>query len=520
GDATAPRPFVGVDLTDDLRVARPMPDAVTAADHLHLGPVAPHRPLQVIVADDVPSNRQLLAFFLEGLPHAPLEARGATEAGILYRRAPSGLVIMDGDMPEDDIVAALASIRAFEQEHGLPPVPVLVLVSHEAQAERMLAAGCTETLEKPLTRSGLRAAVQRLAPPHAEPELQPEHTGYAGYGADAAELPYGGESDDAHAAPPEFAELPDLFLSDAGNGADADNPDHADHAGTGGLSLAGDAAPDWNTAPDWNAAEATQDHVYPYDAPLHAPAQSHATGMGALSAPQNDEFRPDDAMADENAPAAPEAEAPTSWHPWERPAPGLAAAGATEGDAPDADTQEQPPHVTDAHAGHADAARTMPHAAGPDEAEELPDLFGAAIFAVGHAVPAAGTQPLAPGAAPASAPPLATGLSHEGGALPEGGSLLDLIVTDVEDAEPDDDAPTASGQPTSTPASAAPVSASPTPSVEAEEAAATVAAAATPVAAAAPTWDNDFEESVGDPMPLATAPAQPPVAGAAATTAR
>ncbi|WMW66704.1 hypothetical protein [Nitratidesulfovibrio liaohensis] len=106
GDATAPRPFVGVDLIDDVRVIRPMPDAVTAADHLHLGPVAPRRPLQVIVADDVPSNRQLLAFFLEGLPHAPLEARGATEAGILYRRAPSGLVIMDGDMPEDDIVAA------------------------------------------------------------------------------------------------------------------------------------------------------------------------------------------------------------------------------------------------------------------------------------------------------------------------------------------------------------------------------------------------------------------------------
>ncbi|NHZ47770.1 response regulator, partial [Nitratidesulfovibrio liaohensis] len=488
GDATAPRPFVGVDLTDDLRVARPTPDAVTAADHLHLGPVAPRRPLQVIVADDVPSNRQLLAFFLEGLPHAPLEARGATEAGILYRRAPSGLVIMDGDMPEDDIVAALASIRAFEQEHGLPPVPVLALVSHEAQAERMLAAGCTETLEKPLTRSGLRAAVQRLASPHAEPDPQPEYTGYAGYGASAAELPYGEEGDDAHAAPPDFAELPDLFLAAAGNGADGGL---AGNAGTDELSLAGDAAP------AWDAPEATWDGAHADD----TPARPHDTIMDALPELPDGESRPDgDALAE------PAADEPTAWHPWDRPVSGSVLPGALATGA-----QELAPLSPEA--AHAMADATSP---GEDhaEAEELPDLFGADIFAVGHADPAVAPQASASGATPA------TGASHDGSLLPEGGSLLDLIVTDAEDAEPVDEAPTAPSQPPATPPSAAPDSASLTPSIMAEEPAATVAAAATTAAASTTVWGDDFEESVGEPMPVATAPAQPPVAGAAATTAR
>uniref|UniRef100_B8DPV0 Multi-sensor hybrid histidine kinase n=1 Tax=Nitratidesulfovibrio vulgaris (strain DSM 19637 / Miyazaki F) TaxID=883 RepID=B8DPV0_NITV9 len=500
GDATAPRPFVGVDLTDDLRVARPMPDAVTAADHLHLGPVAPHRPLQVIVADDVPSNRQLLAFFLEGLPHAPLEARGATEAGILYRRAPSGLIIMDGDMPEDDIVAALASIRAFEQEHGLPPVPVLALVSHEAQAERMLAAGCTETLEKPLTRSGLRAAVERLAPPHAEPEPQPEYADYAGYGAAAAELPHGEEGDDARATPPEFAELPDLFLSAADNGADAGaagHVGHVGHAGSDGPSLAGDAAP------AWDAPETTRDDASPSNAPTYPHDDSAMDALPELldegfapNATEADAGAPHEAAADAPVPAEPVPAEPTSWHPWDRPVAGTQVAGAPE----------PAPHAADNDGGNADAAHAMTHEEESNEAEELPDLFGADIFAVGHADPAAGQQPSASGGT-------ATSVAHGNGVLPEGGSLLDLIVADAEDSEPGADAPTASGQAPAAPAPTPPAS----PLVAG--AAATVAAAATSTEMAPPAWDDNFEESVGAPTPVKTAPAQP-VAGAAAATAR
>lgn len=146
GDLTAPRAAAVEDLAAP---AAPMPRL---------------RPLRVLIADDVPSSRQLLTFYLEGLPHETLEARSTEEAASLYRRAPAGLVVFDGDMPEDAIVTSLGEIRAFEGEQDLPPVPVLVLVSHDEQGRRLMQAGCTDALAKPITRTGLRETVLRLAP--------------------------------------------------------------------------------------------------------------------------------------------------------------------------------------------------------------------------------------------------------------------------------------------------------------------------------------------------------------------
>lgn len=509
GDATAPRPFVGVDLTDDLRVARPAPDAITAADNLHLGPVTPRRPLQVIVADDVPSNRQLLAFFLEGLPHAPLEARGATEAGILYRRAPSGLVIMDGDMPEDDIVAAVASIRAFEQEHDLAPVPVLALVAHEAQADRMLAAGCTETLEKPLTRSGLRAAVERLAPPYAEPVPQPAYAeyGYAAAFTDAEEQApqqevypdavsdaypalHPGYHHDEPAAAPEFTALPDLFLAD---------PPMA------GMETMADTAPPWDAAGHAGAGH-DQPCAYGHEGP-HPELTGEPERQDEPDEPYGpdapvDQHEPDasdDADMFDDARALPGAEAaaelmaslaagPTSWHPW---------------DSPMAGPEEAPPDTPEPGTVGPELGEPGPTGETGETyetgatGEELPDLFGADIFAVPHM-----DEPTLPRNTASTA-------SASGGSLPEGGSLLDLIVTDAADFESVGNSGTADPAFTE-PATAAVIS----------RLAAAIPATATLSPAAAPaTWGDDFEESVGDPMPMPRAATpQPPASAAGAPT--
>lgn len=494
GDATAPRPFVGVDLTDDLRVARPAPDAAAPVDHLHQGPMTPRRPLQVIVADDVPSNRQLLAFFLEGLPHAPLEARGATEAGILYRRAPSGLVIMDGDMPEDDIVAALASIRAFEQEHDLPLAPVLALVANEAQASRMLAAGCTETLEKPLTRSGLRAAVGRLAPPLPEPEPQYAHAdhddaGYGQYTDMAHESPEGAgdpSEEGSAGASPYFAQSPDLFLSGAGG----DYMPQAWDTGADDVSADLDVA-DNAPAPDMAPPTERLDDggAHSLDAPEPAPSSD---AEDAWREP-DEALDPTEPVMDTTIMATTLTTATTSWHPWDSPTP------------PPSDAR--PAGQQPDQAGEAMQHPAATHDDVDSGAEELPDLFGADIFAVPHADPAAHNQAAASVAASAS------GMPYGGGALPEGGSLLDLIVTDAPDSEADNgthtltastvyEAPTtASATPAALarPATSAPVTATPTTSTPDADA----AQADAQTDAHTPAWDDDFEESVGDPMPVA-----------------
>ena len=122
----------------------------------------------VIVADDSPSNRQLLAFFLEGLPYQVREARTAEDAAALFMQEPAALLIFDGDMFADQTLSAVSGIRAFERERGLPPASMLALTEDDSRWEALHEAGFTHALAKPVTRSGLRKTVLELLPPAAE----------------------------------------------------------------------------------------------------------------------------------------------------------------------------------------------------------------------------------------------------------------------------------------------------------------------------------------------------------------
>ncbi len=120
--------------------------------------------LRVLIVSGVPASRQLLAYYLDELPHELREARSTGEALTMYAQAPGALIILDGDLPEDDLVRFIAQLRAFEGEHALPPAAILGLTGTEAQAEQLRRAGCTHTLCRPVQRTELRHMVLRLAP--------------------------------------------------------------------------------------------------------------------------------------------------------------------------------------------------------------------------------------------------------------------------------------------------------------------------------------------------------------------
>lgn len=124
----------------------------------------PFNALRILVISDVPGTRELLAYYLDELPHEVIEARSAAEALSMYSHAPGALLIFDGDLPEEDIVHAVAGIRAIEGEQNYPLASILALVIDEEQAERLLRAGCTHVLHKPLSRTELRQSALRLAP--------------------------------------------------------------------------------------------------------------------------------------------------------------------------------------------------------------------------------------------------------------------------------------------------------------------------------------------------------------------
>lgn len=119
---------------------------------------------RIIIADDSLSNRQLLAFFLEGLPYSTVEARSPEEAADLYAASPAALIIFDGDMPEEDTLHAVSRIHAFDAEHGLAGALILALTTDDSRWEFLHSGGFTHAFVKPVSRTGLRRTVQELLP--------------------------------------------------------------------------------------------------------------------------------------------------------------------------------------------------------------------------------------------------------------------------------------------------------------------------------------------------------------------
>jgi len=120
--------------------------------------------LRILIVSDVSAERQLLAYYLDELPHELREARGTAEAVAMYARTPGALVLFDGNLPESDIAYAVAKIRAIENEKDYPLTSILGLANDEAQGDRLRRAGCSHIMVKPVARTHLRHLALRLAP--------------------------------------------------------------------------------------------------------------------------------------------------------------------------------------------------------------------------------------------------------------------------------------------------------------------------------------------------------------------
>ena len=118
-----------------------------------------HRPLRILVAEDVLANRLLINHTVARLGHAVDIVQNGQEALTALQARPYDLVIMDVLMPVMDGVQATRAIRALPGPAGR--VPVIGLTSHaspEAEAE-CLQAGMDRFVRKPIGPDGLRAAI-------------------------------------------------------------------------------------------------------------------------------------------------------------------------------------------------------------------------------------------------------------------------------------------------------------------------------------------------------------------------
>jgi osomolarity two-component system sensor histidine kinase NIK1 len=124
----------------------------------------------ILLAEDNQVNQQLAVKILEKYGHSVEIAENGSLAvdavkARVERNLPFDIILMDVSMPFMGGMEATELIRAFETEHCLPPTPIIALTAHAmiGDRERCLRAGMDDHITKPLRRSDLLNAINKLA---------------------------------------------------------------------------------------------------------------------------------------------------------------------------------------------------------------------------------------------------------------------------------------------------------------------------------------------------------------------
>lgn len=116
-------------------------------------------PLQVLVVEDEPVNRQVICMLLETMGVSPNPATDGQQALSLLERSPVDVVLMDYRMPNLDGIEAT---RLLRQRWGTGPVVIGLTGDVRPEVVRhCLEAGMNDCLHKPVSASELKRALLR-----------------------------------------------------------------------------------------------------------------------------------------------------------------------------------------------------------------------------------------------------------------------------------------------------------------------------------------------------------------------
>ncbi|MDX5393576.1 MAG: response regulator, partial [Caulobacteraceae bacterium] len=126
---------------------------------------ADERPLRILVADDHPTNRQVLELLLSQFDTELVLAENGQEALEAFEKAPFDIVLMDMQMPVMDGLTAIREIRAREERSDLTRTPIIMLTANtlpEHQAAS-LEAGADMHMPKPIVADRLFEALASVS---------------------------------------------------------------------------------------------------------------------------------------------------------------------------------------------------------------------------------------------------------------------------------------------------------------------------------------------------------------------
>src|SRR5262249_53228660 len=118
---------------------------------------------RVLVVDDNPINREVLVRQLGTLGVAADSAIDGLAGLQAWQRGRYAIVFADMHMPQMDGLEMTAEIRRLEAADGRPRTPIVAVTANAmaGEDERCRAAGMDGYLSKPVSRSRLRATLQR-----------------------------------------------------------------------------------------------------------------------------------------------------------------------------------------------------------------------------------------------------------------------------------------------------------------------------------------------------------------------
>ena len=142
------------------RAKGPRPGATTKSTE----PVqsATVHPLRLLLVEDSPDNQVLVSSYLKQTGHSLDIADNGAIGVEKFKNHPYDVVLMDIQMPVLDGYGATKSIREWERNHDLPPIPIIALTAYalKEETEKIFQAGCTTHITKPVKKTTLLEILQ------------------------------------------------------------------------------------------------------------------------------------------------------------------------------------------------------------------------------------------------------------------------------------------------------------------------------------------------------------------------
>ncbi len=122
---------------------------------------ASSRPLHVLVAEDNPSNQQIIGNFVSSLGHTHEFANNGREAIEMHERGDYDIILCDIRMPEMSGTEATFRIRAMDGAKGAIPIVAVTADAIDERIKHYFEVGMNEVVTKPINLVALMTAINR-----------------------------------------------------------------------------------------------------------------------------------------------------------------------------------------------------------------------------------------------------------------------------------------------------------------------------------------------------------------------